>query len=743
MINYARKTEDGRLQTLQEHIINVSKYSARWGKSFYASELARVAGAYHDLGKATKQFQKYLFKEKARHGSVPHSIYGAKKVYEDFCDHKPIAEILANVIASHHGSLRDFLSPDGNTKLVAELNQIVSNVNIIDQDDFNREKLDLEFKTILKSFPDKEFGVTMLIKLLFSCVVDADRFDAYLFERNEKYTPNRPNWNRMSKRLNKYLRLLKSNKKSKINSDSEITKLRNSVSSQCAISGKRTLGIYKLEVPTGGGKTLSSLRFAIEHAREHKLDRIIYVAPYLSILSQTANEIRKALNVNDDIVLEHHSNLLPDDIKFYKLHTDRWDYPIVLTTQVQFLESVFSAKASKLRKLHSITNSVIVFDEIQTLPIKCVHLFNAAMNFFNSACGSTVLLCTATQPLLDKVKRPILMTQYPQIAICGKIPRRTEIINKIIHGGYSIEKLAEFILQKHCIATLVIVNTKAAAKSLYQQIILQNENVMHLSTNMCSAHRDSVFTELREKLRKREEIICVSTQLIEAGVDISFECVIRDIAGFDSILQAAGRCNRHNDYGEVKGVYVINIADENLNMLPDIKIGANITRRLFDENNLSIDQYYKHYFYERKDLMDYPTRDGGTIYDLITKNRQGIIAYCNHEGNKKSPTVLTSAIKSATEEFYIIAPGQAEVVVPYKGSEELLLQYHSENDLQLKHKILQQLGRYSVSLYGFQLDELYKRGALCSDDGISILTNGFYDENLGIDITGCHNFLNV
>ena len=328
--------------------------------------------------------------------------------------------------------------------------------------------------------------------------------------------------------LNKYLsKLTAENNKS----DKAIIELRNDISRQCAEAGLREIGIYTLEVPTGGGKTLSSLRFALEHARKHNLDRIIYVIPYLSILSQTAIEMRSALNADNETVLEHHSNVLPDDPEYYKLHTDRWDSPIILTTQVQFLESVFSAKGSDLRKLHNMARSVIIFDEIQTLPVKCVHLFNSILNFLNKVCGTTILLCTATRPLLDKVSHPVILSEHPSIAVCGKIPRRNEIVNALRPAGYSYEELTDFILEKHIASTLIIVNTKTAARSLYLQLRSRAKNVLHLSTNMCPSHRDYVISNLRCMLSRGESVICVATQLIEAGVNISFECVIRDLQG--------------------------------------------------------------------------------------------------------------------------------------------------------------------------------------------------------------------
>lgn len=726
-------------QLLSDHSANVSELASLFGSKCKLRELLAIAGYYHDYGKASLEFQKYLFDDNAKRGDIVHSIYGAIQTYKNSQFFLPAAEVLGNIIAAHHGELYDNLSPDGSTPL---LDRIQATMEIVVSNDMfpviNADLFKTEFQTTMSNAPDTEkaFFIAMLTKYAYSCLVDADRLDAYLFTIKKQYSEVTPDWDQYISKLEKSL--------AGFDVPTAMGPLRQHVSSACAEAGLRVRGIYKLEVPTGGGKTLASMRFALEHARFHKLDRIIYVIPYLSILSQTAKEIRRVLDANDDIILEHHSDFLPDDPLYYKLQTDRWEAPIIITTQVQFLESIFSAKGSGLRKLHNMSRSVIIFDEIQSLPVKCVHLFNGAINFLHYFCNSTILLCSATQPLLDKAQRKIMLSPNPSIVECSSPPERYRIISAMIPGGYSYAELASFIVEKHESSTLVIVNTKAAAKHVFEELRRNNMPALHLSTNMCSAHREDVIDEVRKRLASKEPVICVSTQLIEAGVDISFACVIRDLAGLDSIYQAAGRCNRHGEFNDIKSVYVVDIKGENLEKLQDIKKGAEISRMLFADSRIDINEYYRHYFHERRNEMDYPIGRSKSIYDLLSSNQCGRDAY-NGRKDKQGikPPSLVSAIRSAADEFYVIERGRTEVVVPYKESEEYVSQYFTATDDQKKRELLRKLAKYSVSLYRYQIDSLRSSGALDDTAEIIRIERGFYNEERGVDIEGKHEFLNV
>ena len=350
---------------------------------------------------------------------------------------------------------------------------------------------------------------------------------------------------------------------------------RRAISDACMRSAEKGKGIFTLTVPTGGGKTLASLRFALEHARLHGLDRIVYVVPFTSIIDQNAKVARDILEPADDmtnrgrIVLEHHSNLVPEvETAYQKLVAQDWDAPVVYTTMVQFLETLFGAGTRGVRRMHRLSNAVLIFDEVQSLPLRCVHLFNNAVGFLIEHCNSTAVLCTATQPLLDKVDtRKGAMRLHPDSELVPDVPelfdalRRVQVIDRRRPDGWSEAAIADLGLG--CLgdegSTLVIVNTKRAAKRVFAALLeskAEHQHVFHLSTDMCPAHRRSVLGKVRKRLAEDRPVICISTQLIEAGVDISFPVVIRVLAGLDSIAQAAGRCNRNRER-PIGNVYVV------------------------------------------------------------------------------------------------------------------------------------------------------------------------------------------
>jgi CRISPR-associated endonuclease/helicase Cas3 len=672
-IAHQRKS-DGNVQSLATHLLEVSDIAKSLAAKIDLQIQGELIGLLHDLGKYSSEFQLYLksavglidqdedefVDAKGMKGKVDHSTAGAQLVWQELANYGEIGQvagqILALCIASHHSGLIDCLSSDINSfgedrftkrikksdarthlqEAIAKMDNIVT---VRFRELVNNPEIIKGIKESISKIVRREergneqiirFKVGLLVRYLFSCLIDADRISSADFEkphaakvrRNGQYSE----WTHLINRLDSHLSTLAANK--------PIDKLRVSISLHCRDKAENGKGIYTLTVPTGGGKTLSSVRFALHHAEKHKMDRIIYAIPFTSIIDQNADVVRKILEPDDaksnNVVLEHHSNLMPEEENWKtKMLVENWDAPIIYTTNVQMLETLFGAGTCGPRRLHQLANAVLVFDEIQTLPVNCIHLFCNAINYLVEHCGTTVVLCTATQPLMDMVEQSKGALRIPQgneiMPDVGELFRklkRVEVLNRRKPGGWSDKEVAGLAMEeaKKAGSCLVIVNTKKSAQALFQLCREEKTTlpIYHLSTNMCPAHRRLILDEIRERLKVQEPILCISTQLIEAGVDVDFGAVIRSVAGLDSIAQAAGRCNR-NGRRDIGHVHVVNLSEERVDMLADIACGQRITERLLDEfekdptefdydliGPTAIACYFKYYFAERRGEMDYP-----------------------------------------------------------------------------------------------------------------------------------------
>lgn len=799
----ARKREkDGAEQSVKEHLENVSQLCAYFCKKISLESTGKLIGLLHDMGKETEAFKVYIIycflnpEDKSRRGSVDHATSGAKFIYDTFFSsndlyEKLAAQIIALAICSHHGGLIDCIDLNLNDKFTSRMkpDKLKFNydeaLNNFFEECASREEIEKLFKqsaqeikkiliSVNKIYNNKQFGkfsAGILGKFLFSCLIDADRFDTYRF-MTEKESPealknidiNRL-WETLLVNFNKELDLLP--KKTKVDM------LRSEISLSCKEFAVNKPGIYQLLVPTGGGKTLSSLRYALEHAKHYKKDRIFYIIPFTTIIDQNSKDIKAFLG-REDIVLEHHSNLVIDnDDEDYKLLTERWDSPVILTTMVQFLNTLFKGGTQSIRRMHNFANSIIIFDEIQAIPIKCINMFNFAVNFLSKICNATIILCSATQPLLSGTERPILLEENAQIIKDAndkfKDFKRTRIIPRIRAEGHSCQALKEFVneITEETDSILVVLNTKNSAKELFRAIdaensLLPEENqaiVFHLSTNMCPAHRMKILGRIRKDLGKRK-VICISTQLIEAGVNISFKCVVRSLAGLDSIAQAAGRCNRHaeNDCGNV---FIVNMDQdsENVSKLLEIKVGQHTTNRIlaeygsnpeaFDNDLISpkaIKKYFQYYFCELKSQMNYtlpkPNADK-TMFDLLAENREVVAAYV--EKNMVKPDLLLhSSFKTAGDYFEAIDQNTKGVIVPYGKGEELIIKINGRCNLTDLKRYLKEAQQYSVNLYDLEFKKLEALGAivLLNNGGVLALRTGFYDENTGVTEEEQPKFLN-
>ena len=545
LIAHVRK-RDKEPQYLSEHLNEVSRLAGQFASKIGLKESGEILGLLHDLGKASKEFQDYIqsatglidpdsdsyVDAKVKKGKVDHSSAGAQVIYSHLWEKGPeerlVAQVLSLAIASHHSGLIDCLLPSGEDNFTRRMKKAEENThadeafsNLGEQEKLRANKL-LADETLVKQLIEKLkllkednewqdtyiFKCGLLIRFLLSCLLDADRLNTADFEfpSNARLRNNSiyPSWESLIERLNKKIGEFENQP-----NRNEVDDLRSQVSQLCLDFSAKPKGIYQLTVPTGGGKTLASLRFALNHAAHHnetgnKIDKVFYIIPYTSIIDQNANTVREILEDKDNfgkVVLEHHSNLTPDEeTRRQSLLSENWDAPIVFTTLVQFLETLFGSGTRSARRMHQLANSVIIFDEVQTFPIRCVHMFNIAIRFLVYTCGATVVLCTATQPLLDKIDpvQRALKIQPEQKIIpyeeeLFKKLKRVEVFDRRKVGGWNEEEVADLAYQelKDKGSVLIIVNTRNSASSLYQAIVQKSnaDTIYHLSTNMCPAHR--------------------------------------------------------------------------------------------------------------------------------------------------------------------------------------------------------------------------------------------------------------
>jgi len=779
-------------QSVKKHLNNVCILSREYGSKISLGATGELIGILHDLGKGTRKFDSYIRycskhpNDKSLKGSINHSTAGAKYIYDAFYNstdqyQKFTAQIISLAICSHHGGLIDCLDLGGMDKFTDRMNPDKDILYDEALNYFNEKCLELsQIKDLFNKATEEiksmfikinkidgsgkfgRFAAGVLEKYLFSCVIDADRYDTYIFMEGKERKPNIDKsalWNELSDVLETKLESYPK--------ETKIELLRDEVSLACKNFAENSPGIYQLSVPTGGGKTLSSLRYALEHAKKFDKDRIFYIIPFTTIIDQNAKEIKDILG-HEDMILEHHSNLILDysqdndeELEDYKLLTERWDSPIILTTMVQFLNTLFSGGTQDARRIHNLANSVIIFDEIQAIPIKCINIFNSAINFLAYICNATVILCTATQPLLEKTEMPLKLSERPNIIsdIHEKFKqfKRVNLVPKILVGGYSAISLKDFVLDKmdQVKSVLVILNTKNSAKEVFNELRVANKElpkekqytIFHLSTSMCPSHRMSVLQKMREKLGQ-ERVICISTQLIEAGVNISFGCVVRSLAGLDNIAQAAGRCNRHGEK-ECSDVYIVNVEGENVSKLVDIKIAQECTsrvlrdfeenRNLFDNDLLSqktMERYYKYYFHERRNQMNYtmskPNSDR-SLYDILSGNNEAANEF-NSRNGYQSKLMLKQAFKTAGNEFQAIDENTTGIIVPYKEGKELITLINGACSLSELKQYLKRAQQFSVNLFETDKRKLEAIGGLVGlkNNTILALKEGFYNEDLGV-----------
>ena len=557
-------------QPLNEHLGAVAILAADRAKVFGAQDWAFLIGLLHDLGKYSQAFQQRLQGSTQR---ADHATAGAKIVIEHLTQTmgpkwEQAAKLLAFAIAGHHTGLANGLDEGQDRATLKQRLALAFGKDLPDLDQIWRAEIRLPQGLSMPALKlhlstnkqDKyaNFGLAFFTRMLFSCLIDADRIDTAKHARiTDGLPPQRsvyPSIQSLQRQVDEYLQKLKNSAKA-----SKVNTLRQQILLHARSQAKLPPGLFSLTVPTGGGKTLTSLAFGLDHAVEHGLRRVIYVIPFTSIIEQTAEVFRTALGEFREAVLEHHSafdrDKLPGDLEKasqprktdyrdkLRLAMESWEAPIVVTTAVQFFESLFSDRPSQCRKLHNIAGSVIVLDEAQTLPLKLLRPVMAAIDELALNYECTVVLCTATQPALkasddfhNGFKNVREIAPNP-VELFEKL-RRTQVKSL---GVQTDEQLLDHLRGREQV--LMIVNNRRHARELFEA--MANESgAYHLTTAMCAEHRSKMLTKIRERLKAGLTCRLVATSLIEAGVDVDFPSVFRAEAGLDSIAQAAGRCNR-------------------------------------------------------------------------------------------------------------------------------------------------------------------------------------------------------
>jgi CRISPR-associated endonuclease/helicase Cas3 len=702
--------EGGHWQLLKDHLEQTAELAQKFASAFNAGDWGYLAGLLHDAGKFSKEFQKKLYDSTDAHiehkSKVDHSTYAAQIINKKWT--KGDGKIFAYVLAGHHSGL-----VDGNTNDDSCLSKRLDKNLPYDFDCppelFNKQKPNLPF------IPQKErfyFEISFLIRMLYSALVDADFLDTEKHMDSNKAALRSYKYSieELQIQLNQYLSKLQSNSKS-----TPVNSIRSQVLENCLNAAEQACGLFSLTVPTGGGKTLSSMAFALKHAKKWGFKRIIYVIPFTSIIEQNADVFRDVFG--NEAVLEHHSNFEPtkEDHRT-RLASENWDAPIIVTTNVQFFESLFANRSSRCRKLHDIAESVIILDEVQTLPneylLPCIETLRELSLHYKTS----IVLCSATQPAIQKRFEFSKGLENVREIIPDpiKLANQMKRVKVDVIGRQSDDQLVKLIQQYE--QFLCVVNTKKHARKLYEALD-SHKNTFHLSGLMYPLHRSRKLEQIKNILKENKACRVISTQLIEAGVDIDFPVVFRAITGLDSIAQAAGRCNREGmlDYGNV---YVFEPEDK----LPPgyfrqtAQTSQSIIRR-FRNDILSLDaieEYFKDYYWLKGDEL----LDKENILNMLAAGRLN----------------LDFPFRIVAEKFKIIDEDSKPVIIAIEPEVQKIVDdiRHAEGLRGFSRK----LQKFTVQIAPWHWQKLKDSGYIeIVREIFPVLTCSFlYDDNTGLNI---------
>ncbi len=706
-------------QALKEHLENVSQLAASFIFHPLLKQLAGLSGLYHDAGKYKMAFQRYLKEES--HEKTDHATLGGQLLSTALSQLPPA--FVAAPIFGHHGGIPNGVAAVDRRTIVQRLSDELPQKAV---EAFYAE-MALPRQIELSAFPQLRFGsketirfeMFMAIHMIYSALVDADYLDTekYFEPAQAAHRGNRPTLEALLPRYEGYMSKLKPN------GSKAIGQIRSDIREQCLKAAHKPQGLFSLTVPTGGGKTLSSLGFALNHAKTHPhLKRIIYAIPFTSIIEQNAQVFREALG--EQAVLEHHSaTTAPEEGTAIDRASENWDAPVVVTTNVQLFESLFSNKPSKCRKLHNLQDSIIILDEMQALPDRVLRPCLAALQSLVLNYRATVVICTATQPNYENVwvGQPNVTEIIDDPEGLFEAMRRTKVVPL---GELTDEALLDRLFTHEQV--LCIVNSRKQAQALHKALGGEKEGAYHLSTLMCPEHRSEKLALIRARLDGGKRVRVISTSLIEAGVDVDFPVVYRALAGLDAIAQACGRCNRGGHNQEPMPVYVFQTTKWSA-PAETVDLGKKTLKEVAPNHKdwlsrEALNSYFQLRFGAGKNLDE---------HDILLTLAQTKGSDFSHEN-----IGMLKLIDDASEALYI----------PYDEKAKALLK--SLETAEQMGSILRQLQRYSISIYAQQKQQLIEKGYLRQIQGALVLDAAqeqmalLYSDEYGLDMDGKMALLN-
>lgn len=799
----------GREESVAEHTEIVTLLCKEKGKRCGLSQVMALCGILHDMGKNKQKFNDYIHAdEKAKRklrGSIAHASTGAKYIYDmhhgSSGNTKCMVEMVSYAVAAHHGlfdcvdvEYKDIFS--AKLEKVDDYEEACSNAR---QDYLGGYELDKVFseaseeyalvwdkmkgvvtrlqpllrsgykeKAREKLFECRNFLFGCLQRILLSVLIDSDwEATSYFMDgitgnakekinllpeaggsTEEIFRKAKENFEAYMRKKQQSIDISQLTDKERIIFDA-----RNSLQEECRKFAEHPAGIYCLPLPTGGGKTLSSLAYALEYCGRHPgMERIIYVSPYISITEQNARVFREAIG-NDKWILEHHSAVIRNDRaenedyrehKFSRYEIN-WEEPFICTTFVQFMNTLFSDKSESVRRMHRLANSVVIIDEVQSMPLKCVHTFNYMINFLNAVCNTDIILCTATQPALEEAKCPVCYSspKYMIENVDGWFRKFERVRIELPKPGqkYTFEGLGEEIVRQTAEyrSILVVLNTKSAVRKLYDIIKAAGINVVYLTTNLCAEHRSDKISRIKEVLeKKKEDIVVVSTNLIEAGVDISFACVYRSMAGLDSLAQTAGRCNRNGEM-EHGIIHLIMLEGENAGNMEELQQSIRVAKGVIGQyrkngggGSLLMPEWMDEYY---KDIYSYVPEKMNFRIDKIGRSVLELLSGGFGFGLKEKKNLMNQAYKTAGQEYRVIDDYSFGVIVPYKEGTKLIESIQEAEDMEDIKSYVRQVQRYTVNVRGNLIKKFEGLIQSVSDrmpDLYMVVAPGAYNSEYGI-----------